>query len=305
MRKRFKRLKRKVYTYDQLCKKIAAWKRRPEVKADRNGPPPVLYGGLHVRYIAVPNHLVLQWRGSLARAGGPRETITIEVAAIQRSVGESTLYRVFGLPPGESNSPRYTAALKVWRRYVNAFTPHDATQKVQGWAATYLVKDGTWSPAGPSTGAWASQPSFMCLKMSEWIKGWDECDAFAGLPKFKSRSKRFVRDLRMRLSECGLAEVQLVRPMGAYDPRSPHISVAVCTPPRGSTDGTRLEISMAVHSKESTEYHRVSREYGQRHSQYWVHNKSLGRQDRYKCGRDALNAIIETVLGSIYIPGPE
>jgi hypothetical protein len=307
MRKRFKRLKKKVYSYEQLCKKIKLWQGRPEY-SEKVRPPCPLYGGLTVRYHEQQNCFFIIWSGSLARAGGPREEITITVASVQRAVMNGSLYCVNGLQVEDSSPARYGAALRVWRRYVKAFTPHDTKQHMRGKeTAVYVVSGGLCSRVTNTAdipGVWMSRPAFVGLRQQEWLKGWPGTDEFRGLPKFRARSRRFVRDLKQRLAEIGKFEVLRVLPaLGPRGRQEGRLTIDFCTPPTRTKNGKRYLVSMAPHDAESREHFGISVEYGKRHSQYWVHG--IQQPVRYKCGKDALSALVETALGSIYIPGPE
>lgn len=316
MRKRFKRLKKRVYGYDQLCEKIERWRKGPHWD-ETNRPACVLYGGLRVTYHERQECLQLVWRGNLARAGGPKQDATILIASVNRSIMDGSLYAVHGLAHTDSSPQAYKAALRVWRRYVKAFTPHDpaARHLAARAVAHYLVSGGLWSEVtkekdstGP--GVWMSPPRFAQRSPQEWIRGWPGKDEFAGLPKFQSRSRRFVRDLKKRLSEIGVFDVSLALPEQTSrlyrksGPDSRVLTILVCTPPSRVKDGRRLTVSMSPHSGDSRKRFGMSVEQGQRHSYYTIRDNNGGWSE-YGRGRDALDAIVEIAMDSIYIPGPE
>jgi len=139
-----------------------------------------------------------------------------------------------------------------------------------------------------------------------WQYGYE--DEFKGFPKFLARSKRFANDLQKRLADGPTAVVQLLhRNEGTRFSNQKGLQLHVCLPPTRTREGKRLVIQGSMYDKESRQFHHADGDYAPRHSQYfaWQQGDPKSQVMRWKCGKDALNGIVEWVLSSIHIPGPE
>ena len=314
MAKRRKKLTPKILTYGEIDARIT---RHYKKHKNANCTVP-LYGSVVVRIPATNcNHFEIRWYGNLRPAGGPDIEASIPLASVFALSDGDTGYIVRGCGKPRAHTTANDASIKIWKRYVGVFTPHDITTGSlrEGDARQYRVSKGGICTAGTLTsktvahpifpGCWWSMPTANRPDWKRWLHGWD--DQYKGFPKFLARSKRFATDLRKRLAGGPTAVVQLLhRNEGASFQGREGLQLLVCLPPTRTTDGRRLVIQGSMHDKESRQFHHVDEDYGPRHSQYfaWVHGESAGVM-RWKCGKDALNGIVEWVLGSIYIPGPE
>ena len=311
MAKRRKKLKQKILTYGEIDARIARY-----YKKHKNPDCSVtLYGGVSVRIPAInSNHFQIVWEGKLHRAG---DTVGLVLARVFALSDGDTGYVVSGVGKARHNTDEEAAEIKVWRRYVAAFTPHDPKERILfKRSVAYRIRDGKAvrltdfpmaylaHPVMP--GCWWSMPTANRPDWKRWQYAYE--DEFKTFPKFLARSKRFANDLRKRLADGPTAVVQLLhRNEGArFDGRG-GLQLHVCLPPTRTKEGQRLVIQGSMHDKESRAFHLVDSDYAPRHSQYfaWQQGSPKSQVMRWKCGKDALNGIVEWVLSSIHIPGPE
>ena len=313
MAKRRKKLKQKILTYGEIDRRIARY-----YKKHKNPDCSVtLYGGVSAKIPAInSNHFEIVWYGNLRRAGGPSVNRAITLASVFALSDGDTGHLVSWVVKNRDNKDEYPAALKVWRRYVGVFTPHDPKEQLEKKdAPCYRVHNGKavrdqslFSFAGGRMMAatWWSMPTANRPDWKRWQYAYE--DEFKTFPKFLARSKRFANDLRKRLADGPTAVVQLLhRNEGnRFDGRG-GLQLHVCLPPTRTKEGQRLVIQGSMHDKESRQAHHVDGDYAPRHSQYfaWRQGDPKSQVMRWKCGKDALNGIVEWVLGSIHIPGPE
>jgi hypothetical protein len=132
---------------------------------------------------------------------------------------------------------------------------------------------------------------------------------FAEHPKFMSRSIRFVRELRRQLKGGPEHVIQLLHKQEGrtFGPES--VQFSVCLPPTRNANGPRIIVAAAMHTYESRHRYRVDGDYTPHHSQYYVWYEQHGSRsegtDRFKCGKEAMAAIIEWYWSFLRIPGPE
>jgi len=314
MAKRRKKLKQKILTYGEIDARITRHYKKHKNK-DCSVP---LYGNLSVRIPAInSNHFEIVWYGNLRRAGGPNAHQILRLAQVFALSDGDTGYVVSGVGRARNNSDQEAAEIKVWRRYVAAFTPHDPKERLLfKRSVAYRVRDGkavrlTDFPMAHLShpimpGCWWAMPTANRPDWKRWQYAYE--NEFNGFPKFVARSKRFVTDLRKRLADGPTAVVQLLhRNEGTRFPEYRGLQLHVCLPPTRTQEGKRLVIQGSMHTKESRQFHHVDGDYAPRHSQYfaWQQGDPKSQVMRWKCGKDALNGIVEWVLGSIHIPGPE
>lgn len=312
MAKRRKKLKQRILTYGEIDGRITR-----HYKKHKNPMCSVpLYGSVEAGIPAINcNHFEIYWMGNLRRAGGPSVNRKVVLARVFAMSDGDTGYVVSGVGKSRNNTEEDAATIKVWKRYVGVFTPHDPKERlIEKHAVGYRIHDGqvirgqtVWGgPAHPMLrGAWWTLPTANRPDRKRWLSGWKE--EFANYPKFRARSIRFANDLRKRLADGPTAVVQLLHRNEGRGWVEPGLQLHVCLPPSRTDDGRRLVVQAAMHTRESRAYHKVSGDYGPRHSQYiaWQQGDDRSRVMRWKCGADALNGIVEWVLGSIHIPGPE
>jgi hypothetical protein len=315
MAKRRKKLKQKILTYGEIDARITRHYKKHKNK-DCTAP---LYGSVSVQIPAISsNHFQIVWYGNLRRAGGPSVNRIIRLASVFALSDGDTGYVVPGIGKVRNNTEEDQAMIKIWRRYIGAFTPHDPTDRIlQKWSHPYRLRDGKavpltdchWAhPCHPiMLGCWWLMPTVNRPDWNRWLHGWD--DEFKGFPKFLARSKRFANDLRKRLADGPTAVVQLLHRNEGFNFgfHEKGLQLHVCLPPTRTQEGERLVIQGAMHTKESRQFHHVDGDYAPRHSQYfaWRQGDPKSQVMRWKCGKDALNGIVEWVLSSIHIPGPE
>jgi len=318
MAKRRKKLTPKILTYGEIDRRIT---RHYKKLKNANCTVP-LYGSVVVRIPATNcNHFEIRWYGNLRPAGGPDIEASIPLASVFDLSGGDTGYIVRGCGKGMpiDNTKANAASRKIWKRYVGVFTPYNITTGSlrEGHSQHYRVSQGGISsdaihhaettvahPIFP--GCWWSMPTANRPDWKRWQYGYE--DEFKGFPKFWSRSKRFATDLRKRLADGPTAVVQLLhRNEGHRFITTKGLQLHACLPPTRTRQGKRLVIQGSMHDLESRQFHHVDGDYGPRHSQYfaWLQGDPKSQVMRWKCSKDALNGIIEWVLGSIYIPGPE
>lgn len=313
MAKRRKKLTPKILTYGEIDARIARYYKKHK-NPDCTAP---LYGSVMARIPALnSNHFHVVWSGNLRRAGGPSVNRVIRLASVFALSDGDTGYIVRGIGKIRNNTEEDHATIKIWQRYVGIFTPHSPPIRMaEGWSMSYRVgregtsTDGTAvkSMAHPiMAGCWWSLPAANRPDWQRWKYAYE--DEFKTFPKFLARSTRFASDLRKRLADGPTSVVQLLhRNEGARFPNQKGLQLHVCLPPTRTKEGKRLVIQASMHDKESRQFHHVDGDYAPRHSQYiaWEQGNPKSQVLRWKCGKDALNGIVEWTLGSIHIPGPE
>jgi hypothetical protein len=257
------------------------------------------------------NHLEILWAGKIGGYYRP-----IPLASVFALSDGDTGYIVRGVGRVGDNKEADLAAIKIWQRYVGVFTPHRPPIRFEAsFIKRYRVsKDGVSSDGNvyPGVahpifaGCWWTMPTANRPDWNRWLHGWG--DEFKTYPKYLARSRRFANDLRKRLAGGPTAVVQLLnRTEGNRFHGREGLQLHVCLPPTRTQQGKRLIIQGSMHDLESRHFHHVDGDYGPRHSQYfaWLQGDPKEKVMRWKCSKDALNGIVEWVLGSIYIPGPE
>jgi hypothetical protein len=309
MAKRRKKLKQKILTYSDIERRLLRHQKKHRNAPRR--PPCTLYGGVTVSSAGtLVNGYEIRWFGNLRRAGGPDEVRFVTLATVYSMSDGDTGYVVHGVGKPRNNSRLERACIKVWRRYVGVFTPHDPKHRLTGSDHVgYRVTSTGVLGQQPVVfsnkehripGSWATLPAVTRPDTKHWRGGHNNWTKL--YPKFQARSVRFAADLRKRLADGPMAVVQLLH--GGEGLYAARLSLQVCLPPTRTKDGRRLVVSAAMHSDESRAFHHVDGDYSPRHSQYFAYEN--GRTvARWKCGKDALNGVVEWVLGSIHIPGPE
>lgn len=310
MAKRRKKLKQRLLTYGEIDKRMTR-------KCKTHGLKDcmvTLYGSVGVRIGAInSNHFEIAWFGNLSRAGGPSVNRVIVLARVYALSDGDTGYVVAGAGKVRNNTEEDHAAIKVWRRYVGVFTPHNPKDRItEAQRKPYRLSKGEASSdariAIPGThpimeGCWWTMPSGNRPNWKRWVYGWD--DDLRGFPKFVSRSKRFVYDLKKRLADGPTCVVQLLHRNEGKRFIQKGLQFHICLPPSRTAQGKRLIVHAAMHDKESRHFHHVDGDYAPRHSQYLAWEQLSGKTMRWKCGKDAMEGIVEWVMSSIHIPGPE
>ena len=308
MAKRRKKLKQKILTYGEIDRRIT---RHYKKHKNSNCTVP-LYGNVAVMIPATNcNHFQIRWYGKIGR-----DMRAIPLASVFALSDGDTGYIVRGVGKNRNNTEEDRAAIRIWQRYVGVFTPHRPPIR---FAASFLQRyrvsqdgvssDGYVHPSAAHplfAGCWWTMPTANRPDWHRWLYGWG--DEYKTYPKYLARSRRFANDLRKRLAGGPTAVVQLLhRNEGNRFHGREGLQLHVCLPPTRTTDGKRLVIQGSMHDLESRQFHHVDGDYGPRHSQYfaWLQDNPKSKVMRWKCGKDALTGIVEWVLGSIHIPGPE
>lgn len=280
MAKRRKRLKQKVLSFADLDGRVRrAWKKHKE---------PVLYGSVKIMQRTQEQCYQIVWCGTGVR---------IALACVYAAANGDTAYVVPGVGKSRNNSRSELAQLKVWRRYVGVFTPHDPKHRLTAKTAlAYRVRDGSVVYESPQLqdpaalpigiGVWRIMPPATRPKPAKWIERGD----YARYPHSAPRGKRFAARLKRELAEGTDCVMQLL--CTADFPRTTHIHAGmrlhVCLPPTETQHGRRLVVT---------------------HQHYdcwgWEDGKHWNDKMKWKSGKEAIVGIKEWVLGSIYIPGPE
>ncbi len=321
------KLKRNLMTFDQIDRRVYR---------ARNGsytrPPDILHQDkagkvtAYVPYLGCMGYW-LDWSGSLLEYGYDEtdEKATLPFASVWKLSDGDTGYIVCGTGFDGVKDDWQKARLRLWRRYIRAFTPHDPRKVIEaGSRVFYRVRrdgcvEGPWSAAsGPQNrespnrfghGMWRTVTKAMRPKPEDWAKG--DGMKFADHPKFMARSRRFVRELRRQLKGGPEHVIQLLHKQEGrtFGPES--VQFSVCLPPTRTKNGPRIIVGAAMHTYESQHTFHVDEDYTLRHSQYYVwsdpQNGDLQPQKilRFKCGKKAMAAIIEWVWSHLRIPGPE
>lgn len=292
---RRKVLKRRLYTYEQLDKRVADWVKSGEKRY------PALYGNVIVEY--APGRTQ---PGLCIRYVGKKSPFTL-ASVHHTNVG--TLYEVHGIGAGR-NKPSVRKSIDLWTRYVSIFTPHDAGQRLYGGERKrYLLDGGVVVPLDDHEvpGIWRTMPRSMQPKAEGWALGGGH-NEFHTLPNFTRRCRVFATRLRKALADDGMGAVQLRNHHGwSLNWNIPRgNSLHVCTPPHGTHNGRRLVVQIAVHDGESRRHFHIDGDYATAHSQFIAieDGKTWREQLRWKCARDAIFGIKEWIIGDIYIPGP-
>ena len=321
MAKRRKRLKQRLLTYGELdARTLRATKKSRKDKAAGRckavSCDAVLYGSVRAAPVKIGDFgFEIFWHGSLRRAGGPDESARVPLARVYALSDGDTGYCVVGVGSSRNRSRADEAKVKVWKRYVNAFTPFPKNRLLSGGeTAAYRVRDGKvtdWEDGRAGHGKWLLMPHCNRPSASYWAgggftPGQPDKVPYGLYPKFIARCRRFQSDLRKQLADLPHAVVQLLHKNEATGRIAMGNSLHVCLPPTRTKNGGRLIVSALMHNDESRRFFHIDGDYSPRHSQYFALDVMRPSElMRWKCGKDALVGIKEWVLGSIYIPGPE
>lgn len=318
MAKRRKKLKQRVLTYDEITSRISRAKKK-DSKSRMCGA--VLYGSVTAQVTALnANFYEIGWWGNLRRAGGPDKSERVAFARVFRLSDGDTGYVVMPISRARKNNKRDAARLKVWKRYVGVFTPHDPSHRLFNLAVGYRIRNGvatrcevendTMAHPFPA-GCWQSLTPVNRPAVSYWAgggftPGQPDKVPYGLYPKFIARCRRFHSDLKKQLADGPQAVVQLLHKSEVTGRIAMGNSLHVCLPPTRTKHGRRLIVSALMHNDESRRFFHIDGDYSPRHSQYFALDVMRpGELMRWKCGKEALVGIKEWVLGSIYIPGPE
>ena len=274
MAKRRKKLAPRLYTYEKLeslMRLFHAGKRST-----------VLYGGVVVgaRPSGDPPCLEItystsKWWIALARA--------------YRGADGATVYAVTG-PPRSVDRDMRRQQVAAWKRYVPVFTPHQEKRllpsNVWSW---YLVRDGVATPCVSRPGVWLHPPR----RHERYDHNWGTLH-----PHLSRRAKLFAGRLAKATADLPGCMVR-----GEGD----DVDIVVYTPPTQRSDGRKLTIVPRQHGDESRCFHHIDGDYAFKHLEFLGLEKNCTEwrpKYRWKCSKDAINGIVEWVLGDIYIPGP-
>lgn len=305
MAKRRKKLRQRLYTFEQLERKIVR-----AIAAKTN--PARLYGNviLEGRYSRID--IVYQCKQGKAL-----------LASVFRMSDGDTGYVVhgYGRVRNAGNAQRLSHA---WMRYAPVFTPiREGQRLLQRRATVFRIRDGEpqqvshhpdvtpdeFTPAGCSIA--------VCKWRTQQPKDWISDSSLDTFPRFKARALAFYRSLRKRLSTGMPAVVQLTdhyqslaltefRRRALAHGRMFGICLAVSTPPTRTQTGRRLHVLIRMHDKDSRAATGVDFDYGALHCHVLAveHGKPYSSCMEWKSARAALVGIHEWVNDTLYIPGP-
>lgn len=305
MAKRRKKLRRRLYTFEQLERKIVR-----AIAADRK--PERLYG-----------NVILS--GDYAK---------IDIV-YQRTQGKALLASVFRMSDGDTgyvvhgygrvrntgNTQRFAHA---WMRYAHVFTPIAKGHRLpHRRAIVFRLRNGEPQEVSRHTDVTPDEflPAGCSLEVCKWRtikpKDWISESSLDLFPRFKARALAFYRSLRKRLSAGMPAEVQLTdcyesnalmefRRRAIAHGRMFGICLAVSTPPTRTQTGRRLHVLVRMHDKDSRAATGVDFDYGTLHCHVLAveYGQPYSSRLEWKSARAALVGIHEWVNGTLYIPGP-
>jgi hypothetical protein len=308
MAKRKKPLKQRLYTYEQLNKKL------------RNLPPKVHYVRLYGAVLAEvtarraadlePSSMGIIYRGKdiVYTDGVVRQGEGFPIAAVYRAADNASVYMLYGIGR-KRNKSAMRRKIARWMRYAPAFTPMPAGERLyEGERRFYLVKDGAVTQAPDLPGVWLDPPPTH-RNLRDWADG--EHREFRSYENYPRRCRLFARRLQRELAEAFPVELNLIhhpeiiwRRFGYY---GKGVGLSVKTPPTATQNGRCLDVQIRMYDDaEARRFHHVDGDYGIKNCHFYALERGKKWSDvmRWKCARDAINGIKEWIIGDIYIPGP-
>jgi hypothetical protein len=266
-------------------------------------------------------HFELSWYGDLKSFGGPDARMRRTLALVFNLSDGDTGWLVYGPGVEWATSNKEKALVRMWQRYIGAFTPHDPKHRLmEDERFFYRVRrNGSVEPPNPIQetpnmltrlphGIWLTKYRASRPELKSWASGRDE--RFQRLfPKFMSRTVCFIRELKKTLKGGPPHVIQLLHPEeGRTFGIAAGLQFHICLPPTRTQNGRRLVVQASMHDNESRNHFDIDYFTSARHSQYFAWEEVKNQPMpilRWKRGKDAMASVVEWVLSSIQIPGPE
>lgn len=292
-----KKLRKKVYTYEQLEAILVARKKgRRKTTA--------LYGSVLVRGTYPDRHSI--------EIAYYTDRITVPLARVYRAADGASVYWV--LPPPDLHRRRkdywiYKRTADIWKRYIRVFTPYDAPRVFSHPTLRYLVSGGVATPVSEMPGCWQSFPrGTVALEPGQWAT-----EFLRSARKYHTVTRRarvFATRLRKTLEDGPPTVTQVFDPLHGDRAHIPFVGAQlhVCTAPTRTQRGKRLLIKVGPYDDAGRTHHHVDGDYARKHSQFFAVEEGKSWRDggmRWKCSKDAIAGITEWILGDLYIPGPD
>jgi hypothetical protein len=309
MAKRRKKLRRRIYTYQQLESRLVRVARRQnaDTMASAAWAPEIrLYGNVWAR--GGSNTIRIYYKN--------RDKLPVNIASVYLLPGGVTGYAVHGFGTAKHEDKKLVARYyPMWKRYVTVFTPWDLRYRLRtDHAVLYRVQDGSVVERGTVTTA-PDSPSSACvgaaITQGRWNapppKAWLANPRLATFPKFRARALAFYRSLKRRLASGLPAIVQLTG--GAPTrllPTGDGLVLIVMVPGTETQRCKTLYVMIRMHDNWSRGRLKISHDYGYAHSHVMALEDGKAKSEtlEWKSTRTALVGIHEWVNGTLYIPGP-
>jgi hypothetical protein len=294
MTQRQKKLRKKVYTYEQLEAILHAH----STGARRSSS---LYGSV----VAAPSRA---WPCAIAIAY-ETDRLVVPLAYVYRAANGGTAYSVAGPDTyyRRQNRQRHERIRETWKRYVRAFTPYNERRVfADDIRMHYIVRDGVATHVPRLPGVWQHVPRGLLPAPKNWAKPFEH-------RKYKTLARRcrlFATRLKRALADGPPCVVQVFDELHGYHAHIPFVGATlhVCTAPTAAQNGKRLLIKVGPYDDAGRTHHHVDGDYARKHSQFFAVEEGKSWRDggmRWKCSKDAIAGITEWILGDLYIPGPD
>ena len=289
-----KKLRKKVYTYEQLEAILHA--RKTGTRRSTS-----LYGSVIVALAQRPPCAIA--------IAYDTDRLVVPLAYVYRAANGDTAYSV--VSPDryyrKENPARYKTRLATWKRYVRAFTPYDERRVfADDIRMHYIVRDGVATHVPRLPGVWQHVPRGLLPEPKNWAKPFER-------RKYKTLARRcrlFATRLKRALADGPPCVVQVFDELHGYHAHIPFVGATlhVCTAPTAEQNGKRLLIKVGPYDDAGRTHHHVDGDYARKHSQFFAVEEGKSWREggmRWKCSKDAIAGITEWILGDLYIPGPD